>query len=705
MKRLVNNIWRIIPMLLLSLAMASCSDDDDDTVSSFFKLSSTDLECNSNSVVDVIVPMEGQMYRLIVKSSVDVTWTTKFEGKSWLVATPVTKQSGDGEILIVASSNPTNIRNRTATVTIKNSVNDEVYRYTFTQMYDSNQLVQKEERFTYNHYNEDRYNKEELIYTTFINKVEGNMSITSLGQEDLDKYNEDNLTLYRLLPADCYILPNSISFGEEASAALNIGFNKKTGHLSSGEEYMLPIRVSVGDRKAELIWLTVDIYDRGISRSVKEFDFYNANQDINTLLTMNKEEGEVTLSAFTEAELNAHNSIYGTSYKAIPVDYMVIPTSVEFDESGLPKDVAITFKKEVGELDQNKEFVGGIRVYVDGFPVSEIFMKPHITTPIITMKSKEYKHILILNEGEKKASYDFNLSLDVTNQWNFTVEFEEDEMALQHAVNEYNAAKGVSYELLPKANRALSSSKFTEEDNEKWVTATLSGDGLQLDKGYLYPIIPIRCSDDSPFKVKEGISYVHVIMENKVNSIDELRNIDLKANMLKASGTAVGNEVGKLLEYTGYWESIWTGQGGPKIDPIYGVYIDIDFSQKLLSQTFAFNYLPRSWPNSVPNAIVVYAGTSKDDLQKIGELKYEENQLPYADKTWIGRVNPEDKSKLSLFRLKESGASLVRLSFLSSRDKTYSNNKVKDIIGFKFEEWTSGDYPCVALQQLKVYGK
>ena len=248
----MKNIWRIIPVLLLSVAMAGCSDDDD-TTSSFFELSSTDLECNSNNVIDVVVPIEGQTYKLTVKSSVDVIWTTKLEGGSWIVATPVTKQSGDGEILIVASSNPTNIKNRVATVTIRNSVNDEIYRYAFTQSYDPNQMAQKEELYAYIHYNEDRYNKEELIYTTSINKVEGNVSISSLGQEELDKYNEDNLTLYKLLPTDCYTLPNSISFDGEVSALLDIKFNKKTGDLSTSEEYMLPIIVSVDDRKAELI--------------------------------------------------------------------------------------------------------------------------------------------------------------------------------------------------------------------------------------------------------------------------------------------------------------------------------------------------------------------------------------------------------------------------------------------------------------------
>lgn len=707
MEALMKNIWRIIPVLLLSVAMAGCSDDDD-TTSSFFELSSTDLECNSNNVIDVVVPIEGQTYKLTVKSSVDVIWTTKLEGGSWIVATPVTKQSGDGEILIVASSNPTNIKNRVATVTIRNSVNDEIYRYAFTQSYDPNQMAQKEELYAYIHYNEDRYNKEELIYTTSINKVEGNVSISSLGQEELDKYNEDNLTLYKLLPTDCYTLPNSISFDGEVSALLDIKFNKKTGDLSTSEEYMLPIIVSVDDRKAELIWLVVNIYDRNISRSVKQFDFYNANQDITTLLTINKEEGEVTLSAFTEEELNAHNSLYGTSYMSIPEDYIVMPASVDFDDSDLSKDVKITFKKEVGELDEDKEYVWGIRVYVDGFPVSEIFMKPRIATPVVTMESKEYKHILILDQGEKKASYGFNLSLDVINQWEFTVEFEENETALKAAVDKYNADKGTSYTLLPKGNCVLSSSEFTQEDNEKLVTATLSGDGLTLDKDYLYPIIPIGCGNSS-FEVKEKITYVHVIMETKVESISDLRSINLEANMLKASATDGGNNVGNLLAYNNYWQSIWSPNGGkndPKIDPVYGVYLDIDFSNKPLSQAFSFNYLPRNWPNAVPNEIVVYAGTSNDDLKKIGELKYEDNQLPFADKTWIGRVSEEDLSKLSLYSLKESGATLVRLSFISSRDKTYSNNSVKNILGYDYTKWNnSGDYPCVALQQLKIYGK
>ena len=129
------------------------------------------------------------------------------------------------------------------------------------------------------------------------------------------------------------------------------------------------------------------------------------------------------------------------------------------------------------------------------------------------------------------------------------------------------------------------------------------------------------------------------------------------------------------------------------------------FSKQLLSQAFSFNYQPRNWPNAVPNEIVVYAGTSEDDLKKIGGLKFDDNMLPFEKDTWIGRSSFEDKSKMLLFRLEESGLSLIRLSFLSNRDKTGSNNTVKDIVGFDWGKWTSGDYPCVAFQQLKVYGK
>ena len=79
-----------------------------------------------------------------------------------------------------------------------------------------------------------------------------------------------------------------------------------------------------------------------------------------------------------------------------------------------------------------------------------------------------------------------------------------------------------------------------------------------------------------------------------------------------------------------YWQSIWytnNGQTDPKIDSKYGVYLDIDFSKQLLSQAFSFNYQPRNWPNAVPNEIVVYAGTSEDDLKKIGGLKFDDNML------------------------------------------------------------------------------
>lgn len=707
MKVLVKNICRIILVLLPFVVNVGCSEDND-TVTAFFELSSTELECNSSNVVNVAVPMEGQTYKLSVKSSVDVIWTVKYEGGSWLVATPVTKQSGDGEILIVASSNPTNIQNRVATVTIKNSVNDEVYQYVFAQLHNPNQLIQKEEAYTHIYYNEYRYNKDEFIYTTSVNKVEGNVAVSSLGQEDLDKYNEDNLTSYMFLPVDCYSLPESVTFGSESSAPLDITFKKKIGVLDSGKEYMLPISISVGDRKTEIIWLVVDVNKRNISRNVKTFNFYNANQDITTSLTINNGEGKVTLSPFTEEELQAHNSLFSTAYVSIPTDYIIMPTSVDFDEAELTKDVKITFKKEVGGLDEEKVYVWGVRVSVDGYPVSEIFMKPHITTPLVTMNSKDYKHVLILNEKEKKASYDFELSLDVQNQWEFTVEFEGNESELQKAVSAYNTKNSTSYALLPKANVALSSSKFMKEDNKISVIATLTGDGLNLNKNYLYPVIPTGCGS-SPFDVGEKVTYLHVVLEDRVNSINDLKDITLNASMLKASGTNGSDVVGNLLAYNGYWESIWGTKVDPKIDPVYGVYIDIDFSQQVLTQAFSFNYLPRSYTNAVPNQIAIYAGTSKDDLKKIGELEFEKDQLPYKDKYWIGsvEVDKEDKSKLSLYKLKESGVTLVRVSFLSNRDASTKDGKDGPTRSMLNYNWQTATYnhPCVALQQLKVYGK
>lgn len=717
MKILVKNIWRIIPILLLSVAMVSCSDDDE-TVSSFFKLSSTDLECNSSNVIDVVVPIAGQTYKLSVKSSVNVTWTTKFEGGSWLTATPVTKQNGDGEIVISASRNSTNMKNRIATVTIRNSANDEVYQYAFTQLYDPTQMTQKEEKYTYIYYKDEiKNNKDDQTFTTYVDKVSGAVSITPLGQEDLDKYNVDNKTKYEMLPGNCYTLPTTVTFGSEASAPLDIIFNKNAKSLNLNKEYMLPISVSVGDRRTEIIWVILGILEREVFRNDNiVFDFYkinediifNAYQDIEASLPIDKKtSGKVTLVPFTEADLAAYNLSFSKSYVSIPEEYVVMPDG-GFEESS--KVTNIIFRKEMGRLDETQKWVLGLHVYIDDFLVSEVFMKPHIRIPTVILDSKEYRRVIILDEGEKKTSSDFKISLNVVkNLWDLKVEFEGDESKLQAKVDEYNRSKDTSYPLLPKANRTLSSPEFTQNEEEKFATATFLGKDLTLEKDYLYPIILTGCGKESPFVVEEKVVFVHVTLEKKVNSISELSEITLNTSRIKASGTDGGNVVGNLLAYNGFWESIWSPgsdrKSDPKIDPVYGVYIDIDFSQKPLLQVFSFNYLPRSYANAVPNEIVIYAGTSKDDLKKIGKLTYDDNKLPYADKTWIGRVNPEDKSKLSLYKLEESGVTIVRLSFFSSREMHNNSNTIKKILGYNWLQTTSGDYPSVALQQLKVYGE
>jgi hypothetical protein len=59
----------------------------------------------------------------------------------------------------------------------------------------------------------------------------------------------------------------------------------------------------------------------------------------------------------------------------------------------------------------------------------------------------------------------------------------------------------------------------------------------------------------------------------------------------------------------------------------YGVYIDIDVSDvtPMIEKQIKIDYSTREYANAVPNQIILYVGTSVDNLRKVGELSATKN--------------------------------------------------------------------------------
>lgn len=693
---MIKKIFGIIPAVFMSMFVAGCTEEEE-AAPLYFELTSEVLECNSEQPVNVSVPIEGQTYKLSVKASPETEWSASLDGDDWVVVSPTTKQVGDGEISIVASPNSANVQDRTATVSITSTANEKVYSYILTQLFDPNKLVQREESFVFDHYADESYN-EDVKYTTYLNKVDGDIKLSVLEQADVDAYNNDNATDYQLLSSGYYEpLPSSVTFGEDATLPFVITFKKEMAGLDASQEYVLPVCVSADGKERLKLWIVVKVSEQTLPMKEQEFTFYNAGEDMACKVSVERLEGEVTLTPFNEEKVAS----LGSDYKLIPAEYIDMPTSISFGDGEPANDVIVTFKKDIKDmaLEAGKQYVYGFCINANGRPSSEVLVKADIVTPVLSMIYSD-QQIDMSEDKEVEKTFDFKFKLGVENKWNFDVNLETDEAKLQEAVTKH----GGNYILLPANSISFSDMRFVSGTNEVTITATIDRTDLTAETQYLYPIIPIGCGD-KPFEVEKKICYVEVYVAERIPGANDLDEISL-SGMLSASSThdEVKNNINNVIDgNTGsYWESIWSNNTNPKHDPVYGVYIDLNLGENAPTKFLSLNYATRGYANAVPNHIAVYVGESLEVLKKIGELKREENNLPIDICRWIGNLDTEDKTKLIVFPLRGESAKFVRIAFLSSYDNISSKGTVRDL---RDTTVSSGNQACVAISELKLYGK
>lgn len=698
---MIRKIFGIVPIVFMSVFATGCTEEEK-AAPLYFELTSEVLECNSEQPVNVSVPIEGQTYRLSVNASPETEWNASLEGDDWVVVSPTTKQTGDGEISIIASPNTGNVQDRTANVSITNTANEKVYSYVLTQMFDPEKLVQREESFVFVHYEDEQYNQD-MTYTTYLNKIDGDIKLSVLGQAELDAYNNDNATNYQLLSPEYFEpIPTSVTFGDEDTMPLVVTFKKDMSALDDSQEYVLPICVSANDKERLKIWIVVKISKQSLPIKEQEFTFYNAGEDMTCKVSVERMEGEVTLTAFDEDRVTD----LGTEYKLIPSEYIDIPSSVSFEEGEQTTDVNVTFKKEIKDfnLEDGKQYVYGFCINVDGRPSSEVLIMADIITPVLSMECSDKQIDMSEKEAVTTKSFDFEFKLDVENQWNFDVNLETDEEKLKAAVTEY----GGGYTLLPSNNINFTDMKFESGKNEITVTATIDRTDLTAETQYLYPIIPTGCGD-KPFEVQDKISYVKVYVAERIPGADELSEITLTEQMLTASTTSVSDgyntSVANLVDgkwgsenWKSYWQSIWVNSATPIYDSNYGVYIDVQLNESLPQKFISLNYITRDYANAVPNHIAIYAGTNAQDLNLLGELKREGNNLPTQKSKWF--FDPNNIEGLPVFSLKGNSATLIRIAFLSS----YNGSGTVDLTNPNYKPG-KGDHPCVSIAELKLYGQ
>lgn len=431
---------------------------------------------------------------------------------------------------------------------------------------------------------------------------------------------------------------------------------------------------------------------------VNEFDFYCVNSaEVQTITIGRGGHGltgttTVKLIPFTQEEMDEYNDVVDGNYKLLAPEYYEMPASAVFEDGVEYRNVDVLFKGKMSELAKTGEYMLPIHLEADGKPVNDnkriIYFKPNIKVPSIITEPSGV-HVVRMNEGKReKQRFELSFYLDVRNEWDLKLRIENDENELQKAVDQYNERMGVDYLLLPKKNRSFESTiLFPAGEALATSFVGISNENLLMDD-YLIPIIPKKVAG-MPFDVRETVCFIHVMVTG------ELDEIPLKAEMLTASSTDGGNVIGRVIDgkLDTHWESIWATNVNPKHDPVYGVYIDIDLSGsgQSFNRRVAIDYATRSENNAVPNSIIIYAGTNKDNLRKVGELSRIKDNLPVGKNEWT--------QNLPQFSLGRQEATLIRISILSS----YGGSSVKNLTNPEFS--TSGNQNCVAISELRLRGK
>lgn len=432
------------------------------------------------------------------------------------------------------------------------------------------------------------------------------------------------------------------------------------------------------------------------------FNFYNVDRNVTQTISINKggymvgTEPTVTLESYTEEELAAYNEEYQTDYKLIPAgQYTLSETSYKFGATENFKTIDVTIKGSFAELaSQGGEYILPIHLRTDKGMVNKnnsvVYLKPNLVTPTVFASNEVLNNVTIdIYESESfTRDFYYNFYLDATNEWNFSLKFETEEDALANAVSAFNAANGVNYALLPStAYTALTPVEFTSGVNDNYLPISIDATDLSVGD-YLLPIVPTGI-EGANFNAPKTM-YIHIFV---YDSGGQIASIDLNGRVTASSTEASEGAINDLWDNDTKtkWHSLW--HANELYDSKYGIYLDIDLSNKPLNAQVKFGYTTRGdQNNNVPYMIQVYGGTSKDDLRLITEL----------DNGNGGKLPQEAATAYTseVFSLGGTSTKLIRISFC----KTYDYK-----LNWGLEDLREGKrgtrYPSVCISELNLFGR
>lgn len=255
----------------------------------------------------------------------------------------------------------------------------------------------------------------------------------------------------------------------------------------------------------------------------------------------------------------------------------------------------------------------GSRVHQD---YQYMMLMPAYTDPTVQLGFSGLHHTTMAvsaKNGIAEYTIPVQLPAEVKNRWDMKFTIDTSEEALEALC----AKAGASYAMI--APEAIVASNFTIGDQlaydfvkDAYVTdLTVKIDRSVLPFSQVALPISLTAIEGAPETVKLG-SKLWALIGFSVNLITGYSTNDQEASEGPLANAFDGDP-------KTYFHSTWSGNANH--DPEYGVYIDINFADKLQKFTYTFTSRNVANINGVPKLVKLYGSTDGENWEYIGEVE------------------------------------------------------------------------------------
>ncbi|MDP4276492.1 MAG: DUF1735 domain-containing protein [Bacteroidota bacterium] len=349
------------------------------------------------------------------------------------------------------------------------------------------------------------------VYQMIYNRVYGisrelTMSLV-IDEAALAKYNQENNTAYKLLPAQYYTMPSSVHFGVKSkNADFNVIFNSKAiyefaGSVEAASDYVVPIK-AVTDQKTgvdideskNLVLLHVNMLPSTISTVIPSAAidlFFAKGSDSKEQVTL---EGAMNFSGIDETAISAVVDkeapllVNSTDYTLLPdANYSFGGASLnesghvvikgEINGTGLSEGVRYLLPCRLKSSDPDYVIDQTEPVY---YTVTVADLKVTVTNASTTKAVAAYTSLSTLT-GSVGVTSNVIIGKDLT------INFKYDPSLIAG----FNSRNGTDYLTLPQGSVEMTNSKIAKGQKEGAVSYRINTSSLTLadKKHYLVPLV------------------------------------------------------------------------------------------------------------------------------------------------------------------------------------------------------------------------